>query len=201
MGAQAEVTVTDERKVKSYGLFGMLQFIEKNYPKDVQAEILDSVPQEVRDFIAGGPEQLWVPPLYPASVWQAMIKREASDDAAYDTLVRCGRNMGEYATNTYLRLLLKVISMKMLAKKYPTIWRMDANFGDMSTDTSDIKQGKLKIFLNNLESYPYFGPICVGWFKYSMDAMGLKDVKVELHDWTMAEPDPGKLTFHVTWTP
>ncbi len=201
MSASAISRETDDRRIKSYGLFGTVQFIEKTYPRDVQARIMNGVPQEVQDFIAAGPKQPWAPPLLSCHLWERMVDEASNDAEAVDTLVRCGVSMGEYATNTYLRLLMKVVTMKILARKFPSIWRKDANFGDLEADASEVKDGKLKIHMKNLGSYPYFGPICQGWNEYALEAMGLKNVKMELQDWSLESPDPGELVFHASWTP
>lgn len=200
MNARAEV-LGDERKIKSYGLFGTMQFVEQSYPADVQKQIMSRVPQETLDYIARGTKQLWAPPLYSCYVWEQMVKVAPNEQQAIDMLIKCGLHMGEYATNTYLRLLLKVVNVKILASKFPAIWRKDASFGDLSADATHAKQGRLTLHFDNLSNYPYFGPICQGWFTFSWNAMGLKNVKLDLQDWSLANPDPGELTYQVSWTP
>jgi hypothetical protein len=200
MNAKAEV-LGEERKIKSYGLFGTMQFIEQTYSSELRKRISSKVPQETLDFIARGTKQLWAPPLYSCYVWEQMVAVASDEKEAFDKLVKCGLHMGEYATNTYLRLLLKVVNVRILAGKFPAIWRKDANFGDLSADATDAKQGRLQLRFDNLENYPYFGPICKGWFTFSWNAMGLKNVNLDLQDWSLSNPDPGKLTYQVSWTP
>lgn len=200
MNASAQA-MADDRKIKSYGLFGTMQFIEQTCSPEVQRQIKSKLPQETLDFIARGTKQVWAPPLYSCHIWEQMVAVAPSEKDAVDSLVRCGLHMGEYATNTYLRLLLKVVNVKILASKFPAIWRKDASFGDLSADATDAKQGRLVLHFDNLQNYPFFGPICQGWFTFSWNAMGLKNVNLALQDWSLANPDPGVLTYQVSWTP
>ncbi len=190
-----------ERKIKSYGLFGTLDFIDKTYPADVQSKIKSNVPDKVLQFVSTSNRPPWAPPEYSCYFWKQIAELAESEQDAISKLEACGACMGEYATNTYLRLLLKVVNMKIMASKAPSQWSKDANFGKLSTDISDIDSGKVLFHYDEMNDYPYFGPICKGWFMFSFGVMGLKDFDVSLVDWSMAEPDPGKLTFEVTWTP
>jgi hypothetical protein len=91
--------------------------------------------------------------------------------------------------------------MKMFAKKFPDIWSRDANFAKVTLgDLGEIDQGKLTIHFHEVGHFPYFGPITQGWFSYSFEVMGLKNVKVELLDWSITNPDPGDLNYQVLWT-
>jgi hypothetical protein len=142
----------------------------------------------------------WAPPKFSSELWTGIAKEHKGDEAR-EQLVKAGRYQGAFATNTYLKLLMKMLTMKMFAKKFPDIWARDANFGKVTLgDLADIDKGKLVIEFKELGTFPYFGPITEGWFAYSFEVMGLKGVKVQLVDWSLQKPDPGELTFQVTWT-
>jgi len=190
-----------ERRIKSYGLLGTVEFINKTYPADVRENIMRSVPPEVRDFVDSSNKSPWAPPEYSCYLWRQIADLAANEQDAMEKLEACGACMGEYATNTYLRLMLKLVNVKILATKMPAQWSKDANFGKLSADVSNVKDGKLTFVYDELDGYPLFGPICKGWFGFSFSTMGLKDFKVSLLDWSLANPDPGKVTLEVTWTP
>ena len=74
-----------------------------------------------------------------------------------------------------------MLTVKMFAKKFPDIWARDANFGRFIVgELADIEKGQLKLGFEDLGNFPYFGPITEGWFAYSFEVMGLKNVKVAL---------------------
>lgn len=190
-----------ERQIKAYGFAGSLEFVDKTYDDAAKKRIVGALSPPAKQFMDTAKKAQWAPPSYSAELWTAIAKEHADAEAARQQLVKVGRYQGAYATNTYLKLLMKMLTVKMFAKKFPDIWSRDANFGQVSLgDLAEIESGHLSIYFKELGSFPYFGPICQGWFAFSLETMGLKDVKVELQDWSMAKPDPGELAYRVTWT-
>jgi hypothetical protein len=189
-----------ERKIKAYGLLGSIEYVERNYDAETRKNIFDAFSPELRNWIPTSKKAHWAPPLFSCEVWRGIVKAQPDPTKATNDLYQCGRHMGSYATNTYLKLLLKMLTIKMFAKKFPDIWARDANFGKLSIDIAELESGKLIISMTGLENYPYFGPICQGWYSFSFETMGLKNVKVELKNWSIQTPDPGHLEYHVLWT-
>lgn len=191
----------EERKIKAYGFNGTLEFVEKHYDDAARKRIIGGLSPGARAFIETSSKAQWAPPEYSSELWSGIVKEHPNPTEAEAQLYKAGRYQGSYATNTYLKLLLKMLTMKMFAKKFPDIWARDANFGRLTVgDLADLEKGRLTISLKELGKFPYFGPVTQGWFHYSFEVMGLKDVKVELQDWSMQNPDPGELTYQVTWT-
>jgi hypothetical protein len=191
----------DERKIKSYGFNATVEFVEKNYDEAARKRIFGGLSPAGRSFMETAKKAQWAPPEYSGELWTGIAKEHPTGNEAQDQLVKAGRYQGAYATNTYLKLLMKMLTMKMFAKKFPDIWARDANFGKLVVgEIAEIEKGKLMLGFRELGKFPYFGPITQGWFSYSFETMGLKNVKVELQDWTLQNPDPGEVTYHVTWT-
>jgi hypothetical protein len=190
----------EERKIKAYGFNATMEFIEKNYDDDKRKQILSELSPAAQGFINGAQKAQWAPPEYSSELWKGIARQHAPAEAT-EQLLKAGRYQGAYATNTYLKLLMKMLTMKMFAKKFPDIWSRDANFGKVILgDLNDISSGRLRITFRELGKFPYFGPITQGWFSYSFEVMGLKGLKVELQDWSIQNPDPGELTYQVSWT-
>ncbi len=191
----------EEPKIKAYGFNATVEFIEKNFDETARKRIIGGLSPAARQFMDGAKKQQWAPPSHSAELWTGIAKENASAEQGYQQLIKAGRYQGAYATNTYLKLLMKMLTVKMFAKKFPDIWSRDANFGRVEVgNLADIDSGKLMIHFKDLGKFPYFGPITQGWFSYSFEVMGLKNLKVDLHDWSMQNPDPGELTFQVGWT-
>jgi hypothetical protein len=189
-----------ERQIKAYGFVGTMEFIDKNYDPATRQRILDSLTPETRRFIEGMKKAQWAPPLASTELWAGITRESGDPQKARDELVKTGRHMGSFATNTYLKLLMKMLTIKMFAKKIPDIWARDANFGKVIVDLGQVDSQRIRIDFKDLGAYPYFGPVCQGWFAFSLETMGIKNVKVELENFSMENPDPGELTFRVTWT-
>lgn len=192
----------EEPSFKSYGFNATVEFIEKNYDEAARKRIFGGLSSGAKAFLETAKKAQYAPTTYMAELWTGMVKEHANPDDARKQLVRTGNHMGEFLTNPYVRLLMKMLTMKMFAKKFPDLWARDANFGTVVLgDLADIEKGELKVGLKDLGRFPYFGPITEGWFTYSLSAMGFKDLKVQLLDWSMDKPDPSELAYLFTWTP
>jgi hypothetical protein len=188
----------DEPKIKAYGFIATIEFIEKNYDDAARKRIFGALTPAARSFMEVAKKQQWAPPGHSSELWAAMVKEHTPDQQA-DQLVKCGRYMGAFATNTYLKLLMKMLTVKMFAKKFPDIWQRDANFGRVELgDLAEIEKGKLTIYFKDLK-FAYFGPITQGWFSFSLETMGLKGLSVENAGWSVTNPDPGELTYRISW--
>jgi hypothetical protein len=191
----------EDPKIKAYGFLATVEFIRNNYDEAAKRRIFGSISPEASSFMETAKKAQWAPPRYSGELWTAMVKEHPNADDAYKQLVKCGRYQGEYATNTYLRIVMKMLPMKLFAKKHPDIWAKDANFGKLVVQDGGIEKGELGVIMKELGKFPYFGPICCGWYSFSFEAMGLKNLRVRLENWSMDNPDPGELTFRVAWTP
>ena len=192
--------MADERQIKSYGFSGTWEFIEKNYDEAARKRIVASLSPAARDFMGTAKKVQWASPIHSSELWAGIAKEHSNPAEARSQLVKAGRNIGAYATNTYLKLLMKMLTVKMFAKKFPDIWGRDANFGKVTLgDLDEISRGILTINFKELGSYPYFGPTTEGWFSFSLETMGLKDLTVTALDWKMEDPNPGELTYRVTF--
>jgi hypothetical protein len=155
----------------------------------------------VKEVLARPKKAQVVPPEYATEIWRGIVSVHDDPAEAEAQLRACGRYSGAYATNTYLKLLFKILSVKMFAEKIPQIWSRDASFGKISADSTKLKSGELTLHFTEVENYPFFGPNCQGWFAFTFETMRLKNVNVALRNWSLQRPDPGSLEYHVTWTP
>src|SRR5579863_3690307 len=134
----------EERKIKAYGFNATLEFIDKNYDEETRKRIVAALTPAARDFIAVAKKTQWAPPTFSSELWTGIVKEQEAKKDAYEQLVKVGRYQGAYATNTYLKLLMKMLTMKMFAKKFSDIWARDANFGKVTVgDLAEIDKGKL----------------------------------------------------------
>src|SRR6185503_15093867 len=116
----------EEPKIKSYGFNATLEFIEKNYDEAARKRILGALSPQAQSFMETAKKAQWAPPSYSAELWTGIAKEHAASGDAQEQLVKAGRYQGAYATNTYLKLLMKMLTMKMFAKKFPDICARDA---------------------------------------------------------------------------
>ena len=190
------------REIKSYSLYGSKMFVDENYDETARQKIFAALSPECKEVLERRKKATVVPPEFASQIWKGIVEVHKDEPSkAVDQLRACGRYSGGYATNTYLKLLFKILSVKMFAEKLPEIWSRDSSFGKVATDLSALKSGRLIMRFSELDNYPYFGPNCEGWFAFTFETMGLKNVTTTLQNWSLSNPDPGSLEYHVAWTP
>lgn len=141
----------------------------------------------------------WRPRGELTALWDAIVdaNEPKDDDAVYRTLVRCGGMIGTYATGTFLKLLLRVLTPKMFANKFPDFYKRDHRGGEGLVE--EIGAKRVVLIARGIKGYDHFGPITVGWSAVPLAGMGLKGVKMTCSPWSLAEPGPEEVRFEATW--
>jgi hypothetical protein len=161
----------------------------------VPPELLEKISNQRTEFQAKD----WRPREELTSLWAAIAKAvEPSTEAAvYDALVRCGEMVGGYATNTFFRLLLKVLTPRMFASRFSEFYKRDHQVGEGIVE--EIGSKHVVLLARDIKGYDHFGPTTVGWALVPFRGMGLQNVKMTCHPWSLAEPGPEQVRFKINW--
>lgn len=184
-----------EYQVKGNIIVATRRFFDSELDVDQAKAVLDLVDPELAEMTRTASRGNWYPREALCSLWRALHQSANSDEEALALLDRCGRFIGDDATNTFLRLLVRLLTPSVFAKKFPRIWSRDFNFGRIETKLGD---NMLEILAFELEGHDYFGFTAAGWFAHSMTTMGCKNVTVT-HDATLANPGPDELSIVMRW--
>jgi len=141
----------------------------------------------------------WRPRAEVTALWEAIVdaSEPSNQEAAYQSLVRCGERMGSYATGTFLKLLLRVLTPKMFANKFPDFYKRDHRGGEGVVE--EISPKRVVLCARGVKGYDHFGPITVGWCAVPLMAMGLKGIKMACTPWSLADPGPDEVRLIATW--
>lgn len=189
-----------EGQIRGYSVAQQAAFIDQHFDADTAARIKASLPDEVRDAIAGFQPAEWYPRSYSVAILTAIASAEAdSDEACYRRLVDCGKFISSEATNTFLRLLLKILTPTMFAKKVPTFWDRDMRGGHFEVDLSGAKDKRIGMKLVDVEGFAHIGAVSAGFIEFGMEAVGEAGVKIAQSGWSLAQPGPAEVGYEVTW--
>jgi len=129
-------------------------------------------------------------------LWRAIAA--GSDDAtAYGDLVRCGESIADYASGTFLRLLLKMLTPGLFARKFPDLWAHDHRGGFIENDKIDAKG--MQITIKDIEGFDHIGGVAPGFIRFALTAIGLKNIVTRSPNWSMTTPAPRDATIVVSW--
>jgi len=185
-----------ENQMRGYGLLSSVAYLRKAAGEQNAKRILDGFSPDTKQALASAKEASWCSTKAVAEVYSAIASLANGDQLAAQThLIECGKFNAHQASNTFLRLLMKMLTPTLFAKKLPDIWARDCTVGKITTEVFD---DKLRNRVTGVAGFDHIGPVCVGYVTFALEAMGKSITKTELHDWSLATPGTD-CWFEVSW--
>lgn len=186
-----------ERQIKAYALVSTRVFILDN--PELRARIDPSVVkhlEEVNATVKGTDYVAWGELITP---WRAICDAHAGDaEAARAALVHCGNMIGEHATNSFLKILLRMLTPQMFGTKFPSFWGRDIR-GAAPAEVQFNGGKEMTITLKDVEGFDHIGPIAEGWIGFTLRTMKVKNLVVSCSPWSLETPGPPEVRIHVQW--
>jgi hypothetical protein len=128
-----------------------------------------------------------------------LIAASAPDEqTAHADIVRCGRAIGEQATSTFLKLLFKLLTPAMFARKLPDFWRRDHHEG--YAEVERLETGHLVVDFKDIDGYTHAAPLIHGWVAYVLERVIPSPLgAVTCTPWSLAEPTASAVRFEARW--
>lgn len=139
---------------------------------------------------------------YPAEHWCEILRAIASlangDEAkAEHDLVAVGEYIAQQATNTFLRLIMRVLTPTLFAKKVPSLWGRDNTRGTFTTDVSEADNGRLRFRLSDIGGLDHVSVVAKGFISFAMKTMGRPPKSMTVAGWSLAQPGPDEVEIDV----
>jgi hypothetical protein len=161
-----------EQMVRGMYVTLCMQFIEKYYTPEQRALIHEQLSPDLKAAKSSIKPGEWYPLHFATDQTRGIFNSYDNREEAEAALKRCGKFIGEQASNTFLRLLMKMLTLKMMLSKWPEFWRKYHNFGELRVELAG--PNHLVFFLN--PGYPYMYRLGPGWIEVACVALGLKNV-------------------------
>jgi hypothetical protein len=187
--------------VRGYTVEQTAAFIDSHYDEDTRKKIYASVPSELRDKLGHLAAAEWYPRDYNVALLRGVAAVRNDNKGSYDDLVALGRFVAVEATNTFLKLLLKMLTPAMLFKKVPSIWERDTrDCGRYEADFSKVAENKVTLRLLGAEGYDHVCITSIGYFESVLGRMGKQDARIEQKGWSLATPSPSEVRIDIAWS-
>src|SRR5262245_51386221 len=99
-----------------------LAYIEDAYPDVARKEILSRMPQETRNLIRSVRDVDWYPRTHTVNIYSAVASyHRDTDGKVADAIYAVGRGVGQRAVESFLRLVMKVMTPPVFARKVPDV--------------------------------------------------------------------------------
>lgn len=191
--------MTTAAQIRGYSLRQAARYLEHKFDPDARKRAIESMPSSSRSMLSSFDAAEWYPRDHSAALFRAIASARGGEEA-YNDLVGCGEFIASEATNTFLRLLMRIMTPTLFAKKVPEFWKRDQRGGHFEVDVAQADNGRIGMKLADVEGYDHIGIVSIGWIKFGMSALGKKDVKIDQTGWSMATPGPREISYEVTWS-
>jgi len=191
--------MSEERRIRGNHVIPLLRYIQSSYDQNTQQTIYESLSETTRGTLEDLDTDVWYPASVVADLHRGLFAAQPDPEKGYAAIRDSGAAVAEYGVNTFMRLLIKLMTPEMLAKKWPAIWSKSHNFGKMQTALDQSTDRKLNLSLSEVDQYSYIGPCAVGFLSYSLKAMGRKDASVVERDLDYSRECAPAYNFEITW--
>jgi len=187
--------------IRGYSIRQQLNFLQTQFEPAVSEQLSLHIPDDIRRDLSNVKPGEWYPRRYSVAILRAIASHRGKDEGAVQgDLVRCGTFIATEATNTFLKILMKMLTPALFAKKIPEFWQRDQKGGHFEVDIAGAKDGRLTLELCDVEGFDHIGAISIGWISFGLKSLGKNDVVVNQHGWSLGSPGPKNVSFDVTWS-
>ena len=191
---------TNAPQIRGYSLKQTAKYLDTKFDAETRRRTAEGLPAAVRSMMSEFQPAEWYPREYSAALFRAIAAAKHDEQGSYHDLVQCGEYIASEATNTFLKLLMRIMSPTLFAKKVPEFWQRDQRGGFFEVDTSRADDKRIGMRLAEVSGYDHIGIVSIGWIQFGMTALGKKDVKVQQEGWSLAKPGPTEIKYEITWS-
>ena len=125
--------------VRGYMYLTSVEYLQQALGEQESKRVINGFSPQARELISTLKSAGWCPVSVFSEVTDALAAAgSGSEEKSKDLLVNCGTHMALEATNTFLRLFMKMMSMQLLVKKVPDLWKRDCTGGKLVVEDEAI---------------------------------------------------------------
>lgn len=178
---------------------GFAAYLERECDKVQRKKVYGAISEDVRQVLDSPGASQWYPRAYFAEMNRAVAALHTQEADVLEALSAAGRNMAEIASGTFMKLLLKMLTPALFARKFPDFWAHDNRGGRIEVDASNVAGCRLDFWIREVKGFDHVGPVGRGYIQFAMSAITRTDVAVNLEGWSLSKPGPDEVHYAVSW--
>lgn len=191
--------MSEKPTVRGYMVLSPLTHLRSFYDAKNAAAIEARIPADIRAALPQVTDVGWYPREYAVAIYSAIADHHRHGDGKVSQAIfDMGHGIATRALETFLKLVIKVMTPEVFVRKIPDVWLRDHKGGFMKTDTSDVANNHVVFNLQEVGGYNYIGGSLPGFQTATLTALGCKGLRYEC-DWTPENPGPESVTCHFHW--
>ncbi|MBX3229281.1 MAG: hypothetical protein KIT84_18330 [Labilithrix sp.] len=174
-------------------------YIEKAYEPATRKRIYDRISPRVRELFAFVNKFEWYPVDDAAEIFRAIAAHHReSDGKIAAALEGVGRQIAETASTTSLKLLFRLMTPALFAKKASDLWERNSRCGELAVPSFEAANRKMSMKLTDVEGFDFIGLVASGFVLYALEAVGCKNPRASFV-FDEGSPAPSALAYELTW--
>jgi hypothetical protein len=184
--------------IRGYLILGCMDYID-SLGAESKDRVYSGLPEGFQQDRGAYDTMRWYSLETISALYSGIAKLHEGNEAnAFAALRGCGTFIAEAATNSFLKLLMRIMTPSVFASKAPTIWARDNRYGTMETEVPAPR--KMVVHLRGVADYSHVGPVVAGFGAFAMRAVGAKDLDVKVSPWSLANPSPPDVRIDMAWS-
>jgi hypothetical protein len=191
-------TEPQDFRVRAYMVLSNFEFLRQKHGDEKFARVLETFSPETQHILRAAKQADWCPLASYSEVLRAVADMgNGKDELAREILITSGQFVAREATNTFLRLLMKMLTPPLFAKKLPDFWKRDCTRGRLEVDVSTERLAVRMLEMKGLDHAVCAG---AGFVKFALESMGKSVQNVTIHNWSLTNPCAEDSWFEFTWS-
>jgi hypothetical protein len=183
------------------GVGAYVRSLDREHAHRIESALSDEARRAMHETSA----EVW----YPISVWKESLDRIvacSSDPASARVAVRSvGRNICEGTVNSFLRVLMRIMTPALFAKKSGSMIGKDfrgftGGAPDYSYDLSKESSGELTMTIKNAGQHPYLGGTGQGFVEFAFHYIGKNNVVIDEPNCALDDYAPEVVHWRIRWS-
>ncbi len=190
-----------EQSIRGHWVSAGVAFLGMHYPPDTSQRLLGDLSKELRLASAKlGPAD-WCPRSYHVELLRAIASVHSTEARAFEDLLAYGQYVGSEAANGPLKPFLLVCTLKLFARKLPSLWLRDhRDDGRLDSDIAQLEEARLGLQLSGIRGYDHVGVATLGWVKGALAKYQRRPILVKQSGWSLKQAAPAEMSCEVSWS-
>jgi hypothetical protein len=192
MGEQSQ-----DFNIRGYMFVSAVDYLRRTVGEAEANRVIAGFSPEARHLLETIKSADWCPVAVFSEVLQAISNAGDGGERSKELLVKCGTHVAMEATNTFLKLFMKMMSTQLLVKKIPDLWRRDCTGGKVVLENMDDHSVRFATF--GMQGYKHAICTAAGFASFGLGAIGKKVNSMTIQGWSVDKPSEDGATFELGW--
>lgn len=182
--------------VRGYMYLTSVDYLRQTLGEQEGKKVIAGFSPQARHLLETLKSADWCPVSAFSEVTQALALAGGGGQKSQDLLVKCGTHMAMEATNTFLKLFMKMMSPQLLVKKVPDLWKRDCSGGKLAME--EFSEHSVRFATSSM---PFKHAVCTaaGFVSFGVGAIGKKIETVTVRGWSIDKPNEEGASFQLDW--